>query len=336
MKKLVSRSPMFTEAAAKKSGLKLILEILVCLLIFMIASVVESVFLMPAMFAWIVQDGTIFQGAYELGQSIANGGEFVSAFQDYMTNVMNVLNNMPNWLMILQLFLTVAVIVVVLIFCVKIQKRSLASVGFTKKHALRDYGIGALIGAATLSASLGINVLFGAMKVETTKFNIVVILIYLIGYALQGASEEILCRGYLMVSIGRKHSLTTALIVSSLFFAVLHLGNPGITPLAFINLFLSGIMFGLYVIKTGNLWGACAMHSLWNFFQGNFFGVQVSGLSFTESFFRTTSTAGMGILNGGSFGLEGGLGVTIVEVITILIILFAMPNKFLDDNELGN
>ena len=115
-----------------------------------------------------------------------------------------------------------------------------------------------------------------------------------------------------MTSLGSKHKLWVAVTMSSAIFALLHIFNPGITFLSLINLFLAGVSFGLYVICFDNIWGACAYHTMWNFVQGNFYGIQVSGMTMSDSVLVTTNTEGMELLNGGSFGAEGGLITTLV------------------------
>ena len=64
------------------------------------------------------------------------------------------------------------------------------------------------------------------------------------------------------------------------------------------------------------------MHTVWNFVQGNVFGMEVSGLEISCSLFSSTSDPSRSLWNGGSFGAEGGLSVTIVLTIAILVMLF--------------
>ena len=71
-------------------------------------------------------------------------------------------------------------------------------------------------------------------------------------------------------------------------------------------------------MKTENLWMCIGYHITWNYFQGDVFGFLVSG-NVTDSIY-TINTISPNIINGGSFGPEGGLVVTILLVITIFII----------------
>lgn len=230
------------------------------------------------------------------------------------------------------LFGTILSSIVVILWARFYEKRSMKSLGFSRKNAFRDYFVGMLIGFVMFSAVVGINLLTGAMTIENLVSSlsgetIVFIFVFLIGFLFQGAFEEILVRGYLMVNVGAKHKVITAIAVSSIAFALLHGINPGMSFLALINLILVAIFWGLYVICFNNIWGACAMHSIWNFAQGNFFGIKVSGMDITDSVFVSTSVPGKELINGGAFGAEGGIATTIVIITSILILLTYMKKK---------
>ena len=143
---------------------------------------------------------------------------------------------------------------------------------------------------------------------------------------IQGMAEEVLCRSYFLVSIGRRYPMWVAVLLNALFFAALHLANNGISVLAFVNLTLFGIFASVYFIKRGNIWGIGAIHSIWNFVQGNFYGIRVSGIETSCTVFDSVSVDGRAWMNGGAFGLEGGLAVTIVLVAATLLML-SQPAK---------
>lgn len=124
------------------------------------------------------------------------------------------------------------------------------------------------------------------------------------------------------MSIARKDTrVWLGIIVSSIAFAALHLGNSGISPLALVNLALFGVFAGVYFIQRGNIWGVAAIHSIWNFAQGNIFGILVSGNDFGITIFEATINEEMTLVNGGDFGLEGGILTTIVLVVATVITL---------------
>lgn len=126
-----------------------------------------------------------------------------------------------------------------------------------------------------------------------------------------------------MLSIARKNSVAAGVILNSLVFSALHLLNSGISVLAIVNLFLFGIFASLYYLWRGNIWGVAAVHSMWNFTQGNVFGILVSGGDFGTSLLTSTVSNSGTLLNGGAFGLEGGLAVTIVLAAGIVFVALA-------------
>lgn len=229
--------------------------------------------------------------------------------------------------MIGSLFATAFMILIPCLFCKLIQKRKMTTLGFKKSGMWKEYGIGLLIGFAMMGGIVLIAVLTKAIELQfnpeiTTFYGLLNLIVIFIGFLIQGMSEEVLCRGYFLVSLGRrKCNMWMAIVLSSLAFGALHLGNAGIAPLAFLNLVLFGIFAGVYFVKRGNIWGIAAIHSIWNFTQGNIFGVLVSGQDSGTTIFTSTIDESKSIINGGDFGLEGGILTTIVMVVGILIML---------------
>ena len=84
-----------------------------------------------------------------------------------------------------------------------------------------------------------------------------------------------------------------------------------------ISAFEIGILMSLIVLRRGNLWGACALHSLWNFAQGNLFGIRVSGLSAGPSPFLSFLSPDMPLWNGSQYGLEASLPVTLCLLLAV-------------------
>ena len=71
---------------------------------------------------------------------------------------------------------------------------------------------------------------------------------------------------------------------------------------------------------------------MWNFVQGNFYGIPVSGLEMSDSVFTTTINEELELINGGTFGAEGGLATTIVMLLCIggLLLYMKKTGKFVE------
>ena len=223
------------------------------------------------------------------------------------------------------LFLTLIPIAVCIFHCTVAERRSLRSMGLRRGAFLRDYLTGALAGFLMFSAVLLLCMLGGAVKFCGVSASVPAggMLLLILGWMIQGLSEEICFRGYLMMTLGTHAPPGAAILASALCFAAAHLGNDGISVPAFLNLMLYGVVCGLYFLRTDSIWGCAALHSAWNFAQGNFFGLPVSGIDSGISVLRCSLTGSRGMLSGGDFGLEGGLPTTLLltAVIAVLLIL---------------
>lgn len=217
-------------------------------------------------------------------------------------------------------------------FMVKlIHKGKLSSLGILfKKENLKEYAIGFLAGIGLFAIAAILIYATGNSTFSFTGISISVLptfLLLIIMWIIQGAAEEVTMRGYTLPVIGKCINVPIAIIVSSAYFSIMHLGNPNVNTISLLNIFLVGVLFAIYSLYSGNIMGACAMHSAWNFAQGNIFGFSVSGLgNFGVNIISSTYSENT-IINGGEFGPEGGLAVTIACIIGILIFIYLMYKK---------
>lgn len=155
----------------------------------------------------------------------------------------------------------------------------------------------------------------------TIRFNGVHItwdlLLGLILFISVGFVEEILVRGCFQHIIYYRHGIAWAIIIPSLIFSVMHFLNPNISYIAALNIALVGIVFGIMTYKSGNLWMAIGYHITWNYFQGNIFNIEVSGSAYGRGLIKSIRVED-NLLNGGAFGIEGGLICTLLLIITII------------------
>mgnify|MGYP000588225027 CR=1 FL=1 len=122
-------------------------------------------------------------------------------------------------------------------------------------------------------------------------------------------AEEAVFRGYLWALVELRLGVRAAHWATGLLFALAHGANPGLGPLAPLNLLLAGLLLGA-LRRNWGFWAAVGWHLGWNFGLGGLFGLPVSGLSF-PGLVRLFPTAPE-FWAGGAFGPEGGLAGTAV------------------------
>ncbi|MBD5112173.1 MAG: CPBP family intramembrane metalloprotease [Ruminococcaceae bacterium] len=256
----------------------------------------------------------------------------------------------------ISLILTAVGIITAILYCRLIERRSLAGMGLVRGKCVRYYVLGAALGTMMFSASVGICVITGAVRyIGTDVYSAPIFVLICVGWLIQGAEEEILCRGLLMGSlcaynssrkdislqqasldsnqgdIGDKQRqlaaarmpLWGAVLINSVFFAVLHVFNGGFNPIAFVNLTLFRLFMSVMALRFNSIIPCCAAHSLWNLAQGNIFGLPVSGATSGPSVWRFELLPDMALWTGGEFGIEGGLGTTAVLAVMTACLMFS-------------
>ncbi len=226
--------------------------------------------------------------------------------------------------MVISLFLTGFPIIVTILFVKYVERRSIGSMGFFREGWLKNYGKGFLLGLAMCVTTLLICLATGTMDYQgqSTAFSAGIWLLTLAGFLIQGMSEEVMFRGFLTVSLAGRLPVWLSVLISSVVFALFHGMNSGLTLLSLVNLVLFGIFAALMLLRYNNIWGVGALHSAWNFAQGNIFGVAVSGSNAGETILNFAPIEGAPKwLSGGAFGLEGSIATTIVFGVMALVML---------------
>lgn len=255
--------------------------------------------------------------------------EIMLSSQDVFSDMMDFVLNMSDNMYILTLICTIIVIFTAVIYCTRIEQRSMYSMGFVKDKVFRHYGIGVVVGLVSFSLCFFAGIAVGVLHVQgiNRECKPWIVLLYIIGFMIQGLSEEVMFRGYFMISLMKKNSVLKAVLISSFAFALCHILNPGISVLAFINLMLIGVFLSLYVIYTNNIWGAAAYHFMWNFAQGTLYGVSVSGTSVSGAVLNTITDESPAILSGGLFGIEGSIFTTIIMGLALFGMVYINQKK---------
>ena len=228
------------------------------------------------------------------------------------------------WTMILPL-------IAIIFYVVFMERRSAASMGFRHNWWILKYIGGVIYGFIAFSASLALILILCGGRVqivENIDAAVPGVVLALIGFLIQGAAEEVAYRGFLFTTIARDHNLVFAALISAIAFGLAHINNPGVNLLAIVNISLMGIFWVLLFLRTESLWTCCAFHSVWNFVQGNFYGLAVSGLDAGSSVLNTQIRQGRDLFTGGEFGVEASVCTTVVIVVFIVIEAFLLSGKY--------
>ena len=301
------KKPAFMKEAEKTKSHSILGEMIIFIVLYVISIFVEAMALVPGLLV------------YGLIHPISAGIEQYNSL----------LQNRSQWVTVYMLFAEIFLIVLYTGYCKFIEKGPLSSMGFTKRNMSSFYAKGIGWSAVLIGGAYLICVLTGACHFEGVSAQLVpgYVVFYLIGYMIQGLAEEVICRGYLLVSLSRRNSVWYSVILSSGVFMAMHMSNEHVTVLAYINLFLCGLLFGLLFVESGSIWMVAALHSGWNFLQGNIFGISVSGTAKASSVFDSSFSDGWSFMNGGDFGLEGGLAVSIVLAVGIYVVYRRMERR---------
>ena len=204
------------------------------------------------------------------------------------------------------------------VFCWKIiEKRKLSEMGVTKN--IRGWFIGALIGMGILAVCVAAIALTGSIRFDGvfTTPDILMILLMLGGFIIQGAAEEFLCRGLVLCSLKDRVPMPVAIAASTFVFTFNHWGNfTGSEPKYIFSgvfcLIVISCVFSFLTLKTKSIWAACGLHSVWNFCLSCVLGLNLSGSEGASAALIDMKSVGENLLNGGNYGIEASIIADIV------------------------
>ena len=227
---------------------------------------------------------------------------------------------------IITFFTLVGTFITVFLFRKYVDKQTFLSVGLNvAKTSKWQASFGFLLGALIMFFAYLSLLFFNQITYSNITFVLIDFILSLFIYFFVSINEELFIRGYVLNNLASSMNKYVALLISAVLFGLMHLANPNINLLSFINLVLAGILIGLPYLYTKNLWFSIAFHFSWNFFQGTVFGFNVSGLNGYSLIVQ--SPIGNNIWNGGEFGFEGSILSLILQVFCIIILFFIFKNR---------
>ncbi len=137
-------------------------------------------------------------------------------------------------------------------------------------------------------------------------------------FVLVGLAEEFAFRGYLQFTLTTGMGFWPSAILLSALFGLAHAGNPGESMGGLFSVVLFGVLFCLFLRRTGNLWWAVGFHAGWDWGQTFFYGVPDSGIPAYHNLFNS-AFSGPRWLTGGTVGPEASVFTPIVLVIVAIL-----------------
>ena len=217
---------------------------------------------------------------------------------------------------------------VALLYWKLIEKKPLSEMGLTKRFG--NYFIGIIVGVILLAVSVFAIVLTGNIEYHGFFENADILMIILLigGFIIQGAMEEFLCRGIVLHTLKERTPIWCAIAVSTILFIIPHWSSLfdgdmiyGVIGVA--NLVLISIIFSLLTIRFKSIWVACGLHSFWNAILYCILGLNLSGKDETVTAIFNMQSVGNNIWNGGEYGIEASLITTVVLALAAALIWFA-------------
>ncbi len=119
-------------------------------------------------------------------------------------------------------------------------------------------------------------------------------------------AEELICRGYLLSIVRDSVGVRGAVLLTSAFFGLLHLFNPGATAQSVAVVTLAGVLLATVRLALKSLYAAWMAHLGWNWLMAVPLHASVSGERFESPGYVAVAT-GPTWLSGGPWGPEGGV-----------------------------
>ena len=121
--------------------------------------------------------------------------------------------------------------------------------------------------------------------------------------AVAAMNEEAAFRGYPFQRLVEGIGPVGGIVLLSVLFGALHLGNPHVSLWGLLNTIEIGAFLAVAYLRTRSLWMPWGIHFGWNFTLGVVFGLPVSGLNDFAIAVQGTAEGPLW-LTGGSYGIE--------------------------------
>lgn len=213
-----------------------------------------------------------------------------------------------------------------------LEKKPLAEMGLTRHPG--SYVFGALIGVLLVVLSVAVILWTGNLEYLDVSEHVDVPLLLLLlgGFVVQGATEEILCRGFAFHALREKVSVGAAMDIVAVLFVLPHLpslfdGGVLYGVFGILNLLLISAVFSLLTLYFRSIWAACGLHSFWNAVLYGVFGLNLSGNEETVTAVFRMRSVGENLWNGGPYGPEASILTTVVLALAAALLWYGLRKR---------
>lgn len=203
------------------------------------------------------------------------------------------------------------------------ERRAFSSVGLRGANPVGKLALGLVIGAAMMATGVAVPWALGEYELGASAHArsggeaLVWLLPLLVLFVLQGSTEELVTRGYMLQVAGLQIPGAAAIAGTSVIFSVIHLA---FAPIPLFNTALYAVFVCFVALGEGGLWLVCGIHAGWNYFQGNVFGLPVSGNPEGTSLLDFGPVSGSSdLVTGGDYGVEASLVGTAVLLVALAV-----------------
>ena len=209
--------------------------------------------------------------------------------------------------------------------CTRLRKEPLSSVGFRlNQRWFKELVCGTLLGVGMALVVVGMICGIGGVRFELDAARSVgALLIGFYTFLFVALFEETLFRGFIFQRLLDGVGIWPAQIALATLFAAGHWGSPGMQGtteiVAFTDLFLAAVLFGLAYLRTRSLALPIGLHLGWNWTQGHVLGFGVSGYDFA-GWWNPVFQGKAEWLTGGAFGPESSIFSPLVSLLMIVLL----------------
>lgn len=158
-----------------------------------------------------------------------------------------------------------ALVLVTCLFVWYVDRRTLAQIGLTRRRWARQIGAGIAIGAGFVAIQTLLYVALGWVRLSPGSMPLDIRVTLPLMCLVIGVTEELVFRGYLMQTLDEWRGRRVAILVSSVLFWLVHVGQGNVhQPLGAAAMLATAVLLALCRYGAGSLWLPIGLHAAYD------------------------------------------------------------------------